>query len=43
MVSVKITKFTGTGELIVVVGQPQVDEPQVAPKPVLRLIRGGAS
>jgi len=43
MVSVKITKFTGTGELIVVVGQPQLDEPQAVPKPVLRLIRGGAS
>jgi len=42
MVSVKITKFTGTGELVVVVGQSHVGEPQDVPKPALRLIRGGA-
>jgi hypothetical protein len=43
MVSLKITKFTGTGTPVVVVGPPQMLEPQSEPKPALRLIRGGAS
>jgi hypothetical protein len=42
MVKVTITKFTGAGTPVVVVGTPQI-EPQSEPKPALRLIQGGAS
>lgn len=42
MVQVTITRFTGAGMPVVVVGPVQI-EPQSEPKPTLRLIRGGAS
>lgn len=42
MIRVTITKFTGAGTPVVVVGTPRVAEPQSEPKkPALRLIRGG--
>lgn len=40
MVTVKITRFTGMGKPVVVVGAVRSGEPQCEPKPALRLIRG---
>jgi hypothetical protein len=42
MVRLIITNFTGAGRPVVVVGTPEI-KPQDEPKPVLRLIRGGAN
>lgn len=39
MVHVTVTRFTGAGPLVIVVGEPR--EAQSEQKPALRVIRGG--